>query len=161
MTTWPILSRKLINLYILSLKCTKVPEQDIITFYVTCVRPVLEYSCQVFHFALPAYLSDAIEWVQKHALAIIYPNIDYTDSLDLSGILKLRDKRLKAYDKLFNDIVTTPSHNLGNLQPERHIPRYNLRRTQVFVPPKAKTCRFMNTFIPSSVGVYQILIYKL
>ena len=71
----------------------------------TCVRPVLEYSCQVFHFALPAYLSDAIEWVQKHALAIIYPNIDYTDSLDLSGILKLRDRHLKAYDKLFNDIV--------------------------------------------------------
>ena len=130
------------------------PKQDIITFYVTCVRPVLGYSCQVFHFALPAYLSDAIEWGQKHALAIIYPNIDYTDSLDLSGILKLRDKRLKAYDKLFNDIVTTPSHNLGHLQPERHIPRYNLRQTQVFVPPRAKTCRFMNTFIPSSVGVY-------
>ena len=94
------------------------PEQDIITFYVTCVRPVLGYSCQVFHFALPAYLSDAIEWVQKHALAIIYPNIDYTDSLDLSGILKLRDRHLKAYDKLFNDIVTTPSHNLGHLQPD-------------------------------------------
>ena len=124
--------------FIVQLKCTKVPEQDIITFYVTCVRPVLEYSCQVFHFALPAYLSDAIEWGQKHALAIIYPNIDYTDSLDLSGILKLRDKRLKAYDKLFNDIVTTPSHNLGHLQPERHIPRYNLRQTQVFVPPKSK-----------------------
>ena len=147
--------------FIVQLKCTKVPEQDIITFYVTCVRPVLEYSCQVFHFALPAYLSDAIEWVQKHALAIIYPNIDYTDSLDLSGILKLSDRHLKAYDKLFNDIVTTPSHNLGHLQPERHIPRYNLRQTQVFVPPRAKTCRFMNTFIPSSVGIDQILIYKL
>ena len=52
------------------------PEQDIITFHVICVRPVLGYSCQVFHFALPAYLSDATEWVQKHALAIIYPNID-------------------------------------------------------------------------------------
>lgn len=28
--------------FIVQLKCTKVPEQDIITFYVTCVRPVLE-----------------------------------------------------------------------------------------------------------------------
>ena len=140
--------------FIVQLKCTKVPEQDIITFYVTCVRPVLEYSCQVFHFALPAYLSDAIERVQKRVLAIIYPNINYAVSLDLSGILKLSDRRLKACDKLFNNIVTSPSHKLGHLQPESHIPRYNLRQTRVFVPPRAKTCRFTNTFIPSSVEVY-------
>ena len=140
--------------FIIQLKCTKVPEQDIITFYVTCVRPVLEYSCQVFHFALPAYLSDAIERVQKRVLAIIYPNINYAVSLDLSGILKLSDRRLKACDKLFNNIVTSPSHKLGHLQPESHIPRYNLRQTRVFVPPRAKTCRFTNTFIPSSVEVY-------
>ena len=130
------------------------PKQDIITFYVTCVRPVLGYSCQVFHFALPAYLSDAIERVQKRVLAIIYPNINYAVSLDLSGILKLSDRRLKACDKLFNNIVTSPSHKLGHLQPESHIPRYNLRQTRVFVPPRAKTCRFTNTFIPSSVEVY-------
>ena len=89
------------------------PEQDIITFYVTCVRPVLGYSCQVFHFALPAYLSDAIEWVQKHALAIIYPNIDYTDSLDLSGILKLRDKHMTNYSMtlLLHPVTTSDIFN--------------------------------------------------
>ena len=114
----------------------------------------MEYSCQVFHFAQPAYLSDAMERVQKCVLAIIYPNINYTDSLDLSRILKLSNKRLKPCDKLFNDIVTAPSHNLGHLLPERHIPRYNLRQTWVFVPPRAKTYRFTNTFIPFSVGVY-------
>lgn len=140
--------------FIVQLKCTKVPEQDIITFYVTYARPVLEYSCQVFHFELPAYLSDATERVQRRVLAIVYPDINYAVSLDLSGILKLSDRCLKAYDKLFNDIVTTPSHKLGHLQPERHIPRYSLRQTRVFVPPRAMTCRFTNTFIPSSVGVY-------
>ena len=41
--------------FIVQLKRAKDPEQDIITFYVTCVRPVLEYSCQAFHFALPTY----------------------------------------------------------------------------------------------------------
>ena len=92
----------------------------------TCLRPVLECSYQVFHFELSAYISDAMEQVQEYVLAIIYPNIDYVDSSDLSGILKLSDKHLKACDKLFNDIVTTPSHNLGYLLPERHIPRYNL-----------------------------------
>ena len=86
--------------------------------------------------------------------AIIYPNIDYADSLNLSGIWKLSGRCLKACDKLFNDIVTTPSHNLGHLLPERHVPRYNLRQTRVFVPPRAKTCRFTNTLVPSIVGVY-------
>ena len=105
------------------------------------LRSVLEYNCQVFHFALPAYLSDAIERVQNRVLAIIYPNIDYADSLDLSGILKLSDRHLKACDKLFNNIFTTPSHNLGHLLPERHIPRYNLRQTRVFVPPRAVDLR--------------------
>ena len=74
--------------FIVQLKRAKVPERDIITFYVTCVRPVLEYSCQAFHFALLAYLSDAIGQVQKHVLAIIYPNINNAVSLNLSGILK-------------------------------------------------------------------------
>ena len=128
---------------------TRVPNKTLLP-----LRSVLEYNCQVFHFALPAYLSDAIERVQKRVLAIIYPNIDYADSLDLSGILKLSDRRLNACDKLFNNIFTTPSHNLGHLLPERHIPRYNLKQTRVFVPPRAKTCRFTNTFIPSSAGVY-------
>ena len=95
-----------------------------------------------------------MERVQKCVLAIIYPNINYTDSLDLSKILKLSNKRLKPCDKLFNDIVTAPSHNLGHLLPEGHIPRYNLRQTWVFVPRRAKTYRFTNTFIPFSVGVY-------
>ena len=107
-----------------------------------------------FPFSTTSLLIRCHRTGSKRVLAIIYPNINYAVSLDLSGILKLSDRRLKAYDKLFNDIVTTPSHNLGHLQPERHIPRYNLRQTRFFVPPRAMTCRFTNTFIPSSIGVY-------
>ena len=126
----------------------RVPELDIIT-------PKICFGVQLSGFPFrTTSLSDVIERVQNRVLAIIYPNIDYADSLDLSGILKLSGRRLNACDKLFNNIFTTPSHNLGHLLPERHIPRYNLKQTRVFVPPRAKTCRFTNTFIPSSVGVY-------
>ena len=59
-------------------------------YYLLCDLCKTCFVVQLSGFPLPAFLSDAIEWVQKHALAIIYPNIDYTDSLDLSGILKLR-----------------------------------------------------------------------
>ncbi len=39
--------------FIIQLKRAKVPTSDIILFYCTCERPLLEYSCQVFHHALP------------------------------------------------------------------------------------------------------------
>ena len=124
-------------------------------YYLLCDLRKTCFGVQLSGFPFcTTYLSDAIGQVQKRALAIIYPNINYAVSLDLSRILKLSDWRLKACDKLFNDIVTTPSHNLGHLLPERHSPRYNLRQTRVFVPPRAKTCRFTNTFIPSWVAVY-------
>ena len=90
---------------------------------------------------------------QKRVLAIIYPSVDIADSLCHSEILKLSDRRLEVCNKLFNDIVITPTNNRGNLPPARHTPRYNLRLPRVFVPPRAKTCRSVNTFVPSLVGV--------
>ena len=51
--------------FVVQLKRAKVPPKEIITFYCSCVRPVLEYSSEAYHFALPAYLSDAIERIQR------------------------------------------------------------------------------------------------
>ena len=116
------------------------------------VLPVLEYICQVFHFALLIRCHKRV-LCQKRVLAIIYPSVDIADSLCHSEILKLSDRRLEVCNKLFNDIVITPTNNRGNLPPARHTPRYNLRLPRVFVPPRAKTCRSVNTFVPSLVGV--------
>ena len=65
--------------FIIQLKRAHVPEADIIYFYSTCVRPVMEFSCQVFHFALPSYLSNFLERIQKRVLSIIYPHTSYAD----------------------------------------------------------------------------------
>ena len=111
--------------FIVQFKRAKAPEQDIIIFYVTCVGPT--------------YLSDTIEWVQKRVLAIIYPDSDYADSLDLCGILKLNNRRLKVCDILFNDIVTAVSYNLGHL-PERHTQDIILDRLES-LSPKSKGLR--------------------
>ena len=40
------------------------------TVYVTVIRRVLEYPCQVWHFSIVGYLSDDIERVQRSALTI-------------------------------------------------------------------------------------------
>ena len=56
---------------------------DLKCFYVASIRSILEYSCQVFHYGLPQYLSDVIERIQKRALRIIYPQLSYQDALDI------------------------------------------------------------------------------
>ena len=48
--------------FIILLKRARVPVMDIIKFYCTTIRPVLEYASPVFHHALPAYLNgDTVE----------------------------------------------------------------------------------------------------
>ena len=43
--------------FLLLLRRAGVPPSDIVNFYCTCIRPVLEYCSPVFHHALPLYLS--------------------------------------------------------------------------------------------------------
>ena len=39
------------------LKRANIPAKDLLIFYLTCIRPVTEYACPVFHNVLPAHLS--------------------------------------------------------------------------------------------------------
>ena len=50
------------RLYFLrQLKRAKVQTNDLLSFYTTCIRPVAEYACPVFHATLLQYLSDQLE----------------------------------------------------------------------------------------------------
>ena len=71
------------RLYFLrQLKRAKVPSNDLLLFYITCIRPVTEYACQVFHDSLPQYLSDELEKLQKRAFRIIFPDMHYKEVLE-------------------------------------------------------------------------------
>ena len=63
--------------FLVLLKRAKVPVLDIVNFYCTCIRSILEYCSPVFHFALPAYLNDDLERVQRVilSLSIISPGV--------------------------------------------------------------------------------------
>ena len=47
--------------FLRQLKRAKVPLKDLLLFNITCIRPVAEYACEVFHDAIPKYLSDDLE----------------------------------------------------------------------------------------------------
>jgi hypothetical protein len=42
--------------FIVQLKRAKVSSKEIVNLFGLCVRPILEYASEVFHFALPTYI---------------------------------------------------------------------------------------------------------
>jgi len=58
-------------------------------FYISVVRPILEYACPVWHTGLTAAQSDTLESVQKRAMRIIYSDdnsSDYKTGIIISGV---------------------------------------------------------------------------
>lgn len=136
------------RLYFLrQLKRAKIQAKDLITFYLTCVRPVMEYACPVFHDSLPQYLSEDLEKLQKRALRIIYPALSYSEALIEAGIDTLFDRREFLTCKLFNDIVNDIDHKLHGLLPSKNQSDFNLRRKNTFNVSTCTTSRFQNSFL--------------
>ena len=144
-----IISKCSKRLYLLvQLKRANVPVSDIIQFYKTCVRPVLEYASNVFNYSLPKYLSDDIERIQKRALSTVYPRSRYEHSLVMSGLSRLQERRNKSCEKFFNKILDNPNHKLFNLiSINEKKPCYNLRNERIVDVPKFRTERFKNSFL--------------
>ena len=56
------------RLYLLSqLKRAGISPDDLLAFYYSFIRSVLEFSCQLFHRILPKYLSDDIKRIHSEA----------------------------------------------------------------------------------------------
>ena len=52
------------RLYSLSqLKCSGLGTRELVQFFWTCIRPITEYACPVFHDSPPPYLSNELEGV--------------------------------------------------------------------------------------------------
>ena len=79
------------RLYFLSqLKRAKVSSNELVNFYVTCIRSMLLYSCQVFNFNFPEFLNIMLERTQKRAMNIIYGyDVPYSEALVMSNLHKL------------------------------------------------------------------------
>ena len=68
------------------LKRAGIGQHDLVTIYVSVIRPVLEYACPVWHTNLNRHLHESIETVQKRALKCIYPGNEYADILCLTNL---------------------------------------------------------------------------
>ena len=107
---------KPVNLYLLSqLNRAGISPYDLLAFYCSVIRSVLEFSCQLFHRSLPKYLSDDIERIQRRAMP--FPSLSYCEAMDKAGIPTLSERRESLSIKLFKDIVRNDHHQLPNLLP--------------------------------------------
>ena len=112
------------RLYFLrQLKKSHVATRELLLFYITCIRSILEYGSPVFH----------------------------AKALELSRLLTLYDRRGAIAAKLFDEICANQSLNLQILLPRKYQPSYSLREQRTFIRPKRKTERCKNSFLLSYV----------
>ena len=150
------------RLYFLrQLKRAKLPPKDLLLFYVTCIRPVAEYACEVFHDSLPKYLSDDLERMQRRACKIILPEHGYKDSLNVLNIPQLTDRRQNLTAKLFEKIVNDTNDKLHCLLPPSNASEVFLRGRRKFQLPHWRTIRFRNDFINANSRIYKCIDGKL
>ena len=120
--------------------------KDILKVYLCNVRSVLEYAAQVWQ-DIPAYLSDAIESIQRRALRIIFPNSSYQQALSLTNLLTLANRRILLSKKLMAD-MRDESHPISFLAPKvtiRTMP-YQLRSGSTTAPKTMKKTKRANDF---------------
>ena len=136
--------------FLRQLKRAKVPTNDLLSFYTTCIRPVAEYACPVFHTALPQYLSDQLEHLQKRALRIISNNeLSYRQALQVFSIPTLYARREANGNSMFQGICNNNNHKLHSLLPPPYSGTLRTRKNRKFQVPRFKTNRFRDSFIVS------------
>ena len=92
--------------FLILLKRAKLPSNDILDFYCTCVRPVLEYCAPVFQHSLLAYLCNGIERVQMRALSGITPGSKFIPrkSISIYVCTLIKERRSGLREKLFTSV---------------------------------------------------------
>jgi len=127
-------------------------------FFLTVIRPVLEYACPAWHTSLTKQQATSLENIQHHALQIIAGNIPYDEACCLFKLTSLSERRGSLCSKLFRQIVSQ-SHILHCLLPEQRddgfAGRLRSRNKYPTVGLRARTNRFKYSFIPYSIANYQ------
>ena len=138
--------------FINCLRRTRMSSKELVKIYVSLVRPVVEYDCQLWHAGLTMYQRDLIESIQERVLKIIYPSLDYEHSLEEAKLETLEKRRDRLCEKLFVE-AQHPCHRLNPLLPPLKDDSYRSTRDYYpFVIPLTHTNRFRDTFINYSLN---------
>ena len=107
--------------FLIQLKRARVSQNDLCLFYVTCVRSVIDYAAPVFHYSLPAYLMQELERIQKRAMRIICPGIEYQYALVLANLSTVAKHHNDICRRTFESICNDSGSKLKKLLPHLHV----------------------------------------
>ena len=128
---------------------------DMVAYYCTCIRSFLNYACQVFCHALSKYLRADLERIQKIAMRCIFPHLPYSAALVEANINSVNERHCYLTAKLFKEILENHNNKLNHLIPKvNETPRPISRKQRPLNVPRAKTDRFLNSFIVSGCRAY-------
>ena len=136
--------------YLIQLKRASIPRHDLVLFYVTCIRSVIDYGIPVIYYSLPKYLRSELERLQKRAIRIICPNTNYEDALISCGLESLSVHHENICTSLFQTVVAEENHKLRSLLPPTHTSFYDLRNDKKFEIFRCNTNRFQTSFFVAS-----------
>jgi hypothetical protein len=140
------------RLYFLrQLKRAAASNDDMLHFYLSVIRAVLEYAVPAWHTSLTTALSDQIEAIQKRALRLIFGSSvsthqSYQSFCSELGILTLQARRENLCKRFFEKLLD-PTSCLHYLIPERKNSTSFLRNSHTYEIPYARTNRYKNSFV--------------
>ena len=133
--------------FLIMLKRSGLSTDDLITYYTSVIRSVLEYACPAWSTSLTKGEIEKLETLQKRALSIIHPELSYDQSLRKHKLLTLQERRTDLCKRFFINMQNSDD-KLHHLLPAERNLRINLRRMISYEIPYIKTERFKKSFIP-------------
>ena len=95
--------------FLKKLKRAGVDKQDLVYFFLTVIRPVLEYACSAWHTSLTKQQTTSLENIQRRALQIIAGNIPYDAACCLFKLTTFSERQDSLCSKLFRQCAPVPS----------------------------------------------------
>jgi len=106
--------------FLKQLKRSGAGRDDLLYFYITVIRSVLEYACPVWHSSVTATQMKALESLQRRAMRIIFQESDYMMSLTKAGLDTLESRRDQLTERFFQRSVLPETSCLHYLLPDKH-----------------------------------------
>jgi hypothetical protein len=143
--------------FLVQLKRNGASVDDMVHFYQTVIRPVLEYACPAWHTSLTAEQHNKLESIQKRALKIIYGQSSHYDEIcQTYAHEKLIDRRVVLCKTFFNSITNINSC-LNYLLPQTRTSDavQRLRKPNYLIADIPRTTRFQKSFLIHALNNYQ------
>ena len=94
--------------FLVVLRRAGVMPAHLVHFYITSIRPILEYAAPVWNQGLTQRQSHQLETVQRLVLRSIYPALPYRLALLTTGLPRLADRRRQLCHDFATSVIESP-----------------------------------------------------